>query len=61
MKLIVAVFVLLFAVAVQAQQTDFSKVQIKSEGLPAEWKPWGTGFIKTDMWLELIYRSLTKK
>ena len=35
--------------------------QIKSEGLPAEWKPWGQGFIKTDMWLELVYRSLTKK
>ena len=35
--------------------------QIKSEGLPEEWKSWGTGFIKTDMWLELIYRSLTAK
>lgn len=35
--------------------------QIKSEGLPAEWKPWGTGFIKTEMWIEIVYRSLTKK
>jgi cyclase len=35
--------------------------QIKSEGLPDEWKEWGTGFIKTDMWLETIYRSLSKK
>ena len=35
--------------------------QIKSEGLPAEWKPWGAGFIKTDMWIEIVYRSLTKK
>lgn len=35
--------------------------QIKSEGLPAEWKPWGTAFIKTDMWLEIVYLSLTKK
>jgi len=35
--------------------------QIKSEGLPAEWKPWGSGFIKTDQWLELVHRSLTKK
>ena len=35
--------------------------QIKSEGLPAEWKSWGNAFIKTDMWLELIYRSLTMK
>ena len=35
--------------------------QIKSEGLPDEWKSWGTGFIKTDMWLELMYKSLTAK
>src|SRR5689334_15610267 len=35
--------------------------QIKKEGLPAEWKPWGEGFIKTDVWIELVYRSLTQK
>lgn len=35
--------------------------QIKSEGLPDEWKPWGAGFIKTDRWLETIYKSLTAK
>jgi cyclase len=35
--------------------------QIKSEGLPAEWAPWGTGFIKTDRWVETIYTSLTAK
>ena len=35
--------------------------QIKSEGLPDEWKSWGTGFIKTDTWIELIHISLTKK
>lgn len=35
--------------------------QIKSDGLPAEWKSWGAGFIKTDAWIELVYRSLTKK
>jgi glyoxylase-like metal-dependent hydrolase (beta-lactamase superfamily II) len=34
--------------------------QIKSEGLPEEWKPWGAGFIKTDMWVETIYKSLKK-
>jgi cyclase len=34
--------------------------QIKSEGLPDEWKPWGTGFIKTDFWVETIYKSLKK-
>lgn len=35
--------------------------QIKSEGLPDEWKPWGVGFIKTEQWLELVHRSLTRK
>jgi len=35
--------------------------QIKTEGLPDEWKPWGEGFIKTDRWVETIYRSLTAK
>ncbi|HEU4509879.1 MAG TPA: MBL fold metallo-hydrolase [Pyrinomonadaceae bacterium] len=35
--------------------------QIKSEGLPEEWKTWGTGFINTDRWLEIIYRSLTAR
>ncbi|HEX5965922.1 MAG TPA: MBL fold metallo-hydrolase [Pyrinomonadaceae bacterium] len=35
--------------------------QIKSEGLPEEWKSWGTGFIKTDAWIELIHISLTRK
>lgn len=35
--------------------------QIKSEGLPAEWEPWGAGFIKTDRWVETIYKSLTAK
>jgi glyoxylase-like metal-dependent hydrolase (beta-lactamase superfamily II) len=33
--------------------------QIKKEGLSEEWKTWGTGFIKTDMWIEIIYRSLS--
>jgi cyclase len=32
--------------------------QIKAAGLPETWKDWGTGFIKTDQWIELIYRSL---
>jgi len=35
--------------------------QIKSEGLPAEWAPWGTGFIKTDRWVETIYKSLSAR
>lgn len=35
--------------------------QIKGEGLPDEWAPWGTGFIKTDRWVETIYKSVTAK
>jgi hypothetical protein len=35
--------------------------QIKAEGLQAEWASWGSGFIKTDVWLETIHRSLSKK
>jgi glyoxylase-like metal-dependent hydrolase (beta-lactamase superfamily II) len=35
--------------------------KIKAEGLPEEWKSWGAGFIKTEMWLEIVYRSLTAK
>jgi glyoxylase-like metal-dependent hydrolase (beta-lactamase superfamily II) len=32
--------------------------KIKAEGLPPEWKSWGDGYIKTDLWLELVYNSL---
>lgn len=35
--------------------------QIKKEGLPAEWKSWGEGFIKTDQWIEIVFRSLSIK
>ena len=38
-----------------------SQAQIKKEGLPAEWKSWGEGFIKPDQWIDLVYLSLTKK
>ncbi|HXU34484.1 MAG TPA: MBL fold metallo-hydrolase [Thermoanaerobaculia bacterium] len=31
--------------------------QIKAAGLPAEWKPWGEGFIKTDQWIDTIAAS----
>ena len=35
--------------------------QIKAEGLPEEWKPWGVGFIKTDVWIQTIHGSLSKR
>ena len=31
--------------------------QLKTAGLPAEWKQWGTGFINTDSWIETIFNS----
>lgn len=30
---------------------------IKKEGLPEKYKDWGSGFIKTDSWIETIYKS----
>ena len=35
--------------------------QIQATGLPDQWKEWGSGFIKTNLWIETIYNSLTKK
>jgi len=34
--------------------------RIKAEGLPGEWAGWGGGFIKTDQWLEIVHRSLSR-
>lgn len=30
---------------------------IKKEGLPEKYKDWGSGFIKTEAWIEAIYKS----
>jgi len=35
--------------------------QIKTEGIPQEWKSWGEGFTKNDRWLETIHKSLQNK
>ena len=35
--------------------------QIKAEGLPEEWTTWGSGFINTSRWIELIYNSLSAR
>src|SRR5215210_2663297 len=32
--------------------------QTNAEGLPEKWKTWGTGFINTETWLEIVYKSL---
>jgi glyoxylase-like metal-dependent hydrolase (beta-lactamase superfamily II) len=33
--------------------------QIKSEGMPEAWKSLGNGFIKTDAWLETVFKSVS--
>ncbi len=49
--------------AIIRKQIDAQRTldQIKAAGLPDEWKPWGTGFIKPERWIETVYRSLTKE
>ena len=34
---------------------------LKKDGLPEKYKSWGTGFIKTDFWIETVYKSLSAK
>ena len=34
---------------------------IKKEGLPEKYKDWGSGFIKTEAWIETIYNSNSSK
>jgi cyclase len=34
---------------------------LKKDGLPEKYKSWGTGFIKPDLWIETIYKSLSMK
>ncbi|MEO8573195.1 MAG: MBL fold metallo-hydrolase [Pyrinomonadaceae bacterium] len=35
--------------------------EIKKAGLPEKYKNWGSGFMKTDLWIEIVYRSYSKK
>jgi hypothetical protein len=35
--------------------------EIKKAGFPEKYRSWGSGFIKTDFWIETIYRSYSKK
>jgi cyclase len=47
--------------AVVRQKMNAGKTleQVKAEGLPDEWKSWDGGFVKTDRWLETVYRGLS--
>jgi glyoxylase-like metal-dependent hydrolase (beta-lactamase superfamily II) len=47
---------------VQAEmKKNRSLEDIKKAGLPEKYKDWGSGFIKTDFWVETIYKSYSKK
>ena len=41
----------------QKVQAGKDLATIQKEGLPEEWKEWGTGFIKTDVWIETLVKS----
>lgn len=44
-----------------AMKAGKSLDEIKKAGLPDKYKEAGTGFIKTDMWIEIVHRSYSKK
>ena len=44
----------------QRMATGMNLDKIKAEGLPEKWKPWATGFISTERWIETIHRSLSR-
>jgi len=44
----------------QRMQQGKTLEQIKAEGLPDKWKEWGSGFIKTEQWIETIHRSFSQ-
>lgn len=46
---------------VRAKMKTKSLDAIKKEGLPEKYKEWGTGFIKTEAWIETIYKSYSLK
>ena len=42
-----------------AMEAKKTMEQIQAEGLGEQWKDWGSGFIKADMWIATIHASLT--
>ena len=39
---------------------DMGLDRIKQAGLSNKWKPWTKGFLSTEVWIEIIYSSLTE-
>ena len=47
---------------IQAEMKKGKSVdEIKKAGLPEKYKEWGSGFIKTDVWIDIVYKSYSKK
>ena len=45
---------------VRKQIAEGKSVQeVQEHGVPEKWAAWGNGFIKTDQWLETVYKSLS--
>ena len=44
----------------KAIAADKTLEQIKADGLPEKWKSWEAPTLKTDRWLEILYRGLSK-
>jgi cyclase len=45
----------------QGMKAGKSLDALKKAGLPEKWATWGSGFIKTDFWIETAYKSLDAK
>lgn len=48
-------------IVTDAMKEKKSLDEIKKAGLPEKFKSAGSGFIKTDAWIEIVYRSYSKK
>jgi cyclase len=44
-----------------AMKAGKTLAEIKAVGLPAKYNEAGTGFIKSDMWIEIVHRSASRK
>lgn len=49
------------AIVTKGMADGKSLADLKAAGLPEKYKDFGTGFIKTDRWIETIYNSAAKK
>lgn len=44
-----------------AKAAGISLEEFRTRGMPEGWETWGDGFIKTDKWMEALYRSTEPK